>query len=322
MASGRDSHRRHSRPALAAIKSCSAAALSLVFVCGAGVQTRAQQTSSPIVAAGNAAVTGFSGALQPIQIAPGVDPSQKTFIDATGPSLRVVDLQHMNGPPTAQLVGAAKPFTVSAALIGQVFGVALDDAAAPNIYAAASSAYGLPIVAPATAGQTQHVEVGVPNAVFMPALWGQRGGPGSIWKIDGVTGGVSLFANVALDGRDNSGPALGGLAYDAESKSLFVADRETGFIHRFGMDGRELGRYEWRHRPCGTGLAAGAVESAAAARHHQVRLRQPQSGYVELRGAGTPRLWPGGLSAPPVLRGRGRLADLVRRFAGRWLVRR
>ncbi len=36
--------------------------------------TAQQQTPSPIYATGNAAVTGFSGALPPIQIAPGVDP--------------------------------------------------------------------------------------------------------------------------------------------------------------------------------------------------------------------------------------------------------
>jgi hypothetical protein len=55
---------------------------------------------------GDAAVTGFSGALPPVQIAPGVDPVAQTFIDLNGPSLRVVDLHHMDGPPMAQLVGA------------------------------------------------------------------------------------------------------------------------------------------------------------------------------------------------------------------------
>jgi hypothetical protein len=75
-----------------------------------------------------------------VQIAPGVDPVEKTLIDLNGPSLRVVDLHHMDGPPQAQLVGAPKPLTISAAMIGQVFGVALDDGATANIYAAATSA--------------------------------------------------------------------------------------------------------------------------------------------------------------------------------------
>jgi hypothetical protein len=216
----------------------------LVLSCSHGAEVAAQQAPSGVYVTGNAAVTGFSGALPPIQIAPGVDPNQLTFIDPNGPSLRVVDLQHMGGPPEAQLVGAPKPLTISAALIGQVFGVALDDNTPPNIYAAATSAYGLPIVAPGPNGQPQHIQVGAPNATFMAALWGQQGGPGSIWKINGVNGQVSLFANVTVASRANSGPALGGLTYDPNSKSLFVADRETGLIHRFNLNGSDLGTYD------------------------------------------------------------------------------
>lgn len=220
------------------------AAVAVPLLVGIADSALAQQA---ILAPGNAAVTGFSGALPPAEIAPGVDPGDLTFIDAAGPSLRIVDLQHMGAPPAAQLVGAPKPFTWFANQIGQVFGVATDDASAPNIYVAATSAYGLPIVAPGPDGKPQHVKTGAPGATFMPALWGSAtpdGGPGSIWKIDGTTAAVTLFANVTLDGRTNSGAALGGLAYDPQSKSLFVADRETGLIHRFGMDGTELGRYD------------------------------------------------------------------------------
>jgi hypothetical protein len=219
------------------------AALGLALVCLHGGGAAAQQAQNGIYAPGEAAVTGFSGVLRPIISAPEKDPANRTFIDPNGPSLRIVDLRRMGGPPAAQVVGAPKPITISAALVGQVFGVVLDDRSPPNIYAAATSAYGLPIVAPGPDGETQHVRVGGPNATFMPGQWGPDGGPGSIWKIDGVTGEVSLFANVMLGDRTNSGPALGGLAFDPDSNSLFVADRETGFIHRFGMDGRNLGRY-------------------------------------------------------------------------------
>jgi hypothetical protein len=221
-----------------------AAAFSSALLCILPGIAAAQQPATVVVATGNAAVTGFSGAVPPIQIAPGVDPSEQTFIDLHGPSLRVVDLQHMRGPAAAQLVGAPKLFTFNAAQIGQVFGVALDDNSPSNIYVAASSAYGLPIVAPGADGKLQHIKTGAPKAAFMAGLWGPNGGPGSIWKIDGVTGAVSLFANVSLDGRTNAGPALGGLAFDPGSKSLFVADRETGLIHRFAMNGRELGWYD------------------------------------------------------------------------------
>ncbi len=59
-----------------------------------------------------------------------------------------------------------------------------------------------------------------------------------------MSGAVSLFANVTLNGAANSGPALGGLAFDAASNSLLVADRQTGMIHRFNLSGTEIGRYD------------------------------------------------------------------------------
>ena len=233
-------HRRLARR----IKSCFAIVSLAIAALGATPLAAQQQASTAIYVAGNAAVTGFSGALPPPQIAPGVDPNQKTFIDLNGPSLRVIDLQHMGGPMRAQLVSAPKPFTFNASQLGQVFGVALDDAMPADIFVAATSAYGLPIVVPGPDGQPLHVAAGVPNSAFMPGLWGPQGGPGSIWKIDGATGAVKLFATVTTNGRANSGAALGGLADDPYSKSLYVADRETGLIHRFGVNGNDLGSYD------------------------------------------------------------------------------
>jgi hypothetical protein len=244
MASGRKKSLPTSRRAWCKAIAWSAATLGFALIALDPAALTAQQAPSTVYAPGNAAVTGFSGALPPVQIAPGVDPNQITFIDRNGPSLRIVDLHHMGGLPQAQLVGAPKPFTFIAAQLGQVFGVALDDGSPPNIYAAATSIYGLPIVAPGPDGQPQHIQVGAPNASFMPGLWGPQGGPGSIWKIDGVTGAVSLFASVTTNGRANSGAGLGGLAYDPETKSLYVADRESGLIHRFGLNGSDLGTYD------------------------------------------------------------------------------
>jgi hypothetical protein len=221
-----------------------AGVFSCALTCGLADPSLAQAPPSVVLVSGNAAVTGFSGALAPMQIAPGEDPSQITFIDPNGASLRIVDLQRMGGPAAAQLVGAPKPFTFPAAQLGQVFGVAADDASAPNIYAAASSAYGLPIVAPGPDGKPRHVRAGTAGASFMPGLWGPQGGPGSIWKIDGATARVSVFATVSTNGRPNSGAALGGLAYDPDTKSLFVADRESGLIHRFTLGGADAGSYD------------------------------------------------------------------------------
>jgi len=219
--------------------------LAVTFPSNANAQGASQAAiQGALYASGDAAVTGFSGALPPIQIAPGIDPNQQTFIDLNGPSLRIVDLQHMGGPPAAQLVGAPKPLTIQAGKIGQVFGVTLDDAEPPNIYAAASSAYGLPIVAPGADAPWEHIQVGAAKARFMPGLWGQGGGPGSIWKINSQSGAVSLFTDVGRGGAANSGAALGALAYDPGSRSLYAADRETGLIHHISADGSDRGVFD------------------------------------------------------------------------------
>ena len=84
----------------------------------------------------------------------------------------------------------------------------------------------------------------------MPGLWGPQGGPGSIWKINSASGQVSLLANVTFNGRPNSGAALGGLAYDPGSKSLYVSDRETGLIYQFDLSGNQRNNLRSRrYRP-------------------------------------------------------------------------
>jgi hypothetical protein len=47
-----------------------------------------------------------------------------------------------------------------------------------------------------------------------------------------------------LNGVPNPGPGLGNLAYDSAHKQLFVSDLYTGMIHRFDLDGKELGSYD------------------------------------------------------------------------------
>lgn len=218
----RNNHSIKRQLARAAIAAIAAVFAALCF--GDYLSAALAQASPPagIVANGNAVVTGFSGALPPVTIAPGVDPADKTFIDLQGPAARVFDLQAPGAPPQAQLLTAPKPFTATAGQVGQVFGVALDSAPQPNVFVAATSAYGLPIVV-AAGGQPVRLKQGAPNAAFMAGLFGPSqlgGGPGSIWRIDGTTGAVSLFANVTLDGASNPGPALGGLAFDSASNIL------------------------------------------------------------------------------------------------------
>lgn len=262
--------RRHNSFA-AAVRAMRRIAVALTLALALGGPASAQ-TSPGVYQPGDAAVTGFSGAVRPFEIAPGQDPDALSFINPEGPSLRVVDLRRMGGPPEAQLVGAPKPFTVPAKWIGQVFGVALEDNSPANIYVAATSAYGLAIVAPGPDGRPQRIRSGTRGATFMSAQWGPGGGPGSIWKINGATGEVTLFANVATSGKANAGPALGGLTYDPDTKSLFVADRETGLIHRFGASGADLGVYD--HGVAGR--AAVGLAPAPANAGPSVDLASPQ----------------------------------------------
>ena len=119
-----------------------------------------------------------------------------------------------------------------------MFGITLDSETAaktPNIYVAATSLFGLQIVAAAG----ERLVKGEPGAHWMPGQFGvgSGGGPGSIWKIDGTTGTAALFANLKHGGKDNAAPGLGAIAYDPDTHQLFAADLEFGLINRLGRDG-------------------------------------------------------------------------------------
>ena len=222
-----------------------------MLVWGGLTAATAQDSARGILGIGSAAVSGFSGGVQSVPSAAARRQCRRqAAIDPDGPRCCAPSITcDMGGPPQGQVVAPAKPLTITSGRIGQTFAVTLDDANPPNIYAAATSAYGLPIVGPDADrdGVPDRLRRGAPNAAFMPGLFGPAGaggGPGSIWKIDARSGAVRLFANVTLDGVPNPGPALGGLTFDAATRQIFVADRATGTIHRFGLDGGERGRFD------------------------------------------------------------------------------
>ena len=172
-----------------------------------------------IYAPGEPIVTGFSGVVPPAAPPAGSDPLDYTFIDPDGHSMVIQQLAP-DDTPAGQLVDANSAFGATAKDVGQVFGVTLDDAPeatgaeAPNIYLAATSAFGLNLVIPGPDGNPVRSKTGAADASFMPGQWGGAGGatgyPGSIWKIDGTTGEVSLFTTIAA----NTGAGLGGIVYD------------------------------------------------------------------------------------------------------------
>ena len=86
--------------------------------------------------------------------------------------------------------------------LGQVFGIALDDLAAPNIYVTSTSAYL------------------------------RSSGSGHIYRLDGLTGAISVFAILP-----NSGQGLGNIAFDRAHRQFFVTDHEDGKLYRIDRAG-------------------------------------------------------------------------------------
>lgn len=222
------------------VRLLSVAALFFLWPPIAGAQS---QNQTPAIAVGDALVTGFSGTTDRAW-AGGKTATDRIFIDPDGASARVVGLARAGGHGDGRLSRAPKTFYVRARDVGQVFGAALDDASAPNVYLGATSAFGLSLVARGRDGQFERRKTGGPGVVWMRGQFGLdlQGDPGSIYRVDGRTGAVSLFARAMLAGVPNPGPGLGALAYDSGHRQLFASDLYTGMVHRFAIaDGAERG---------------------------------------------------------------------------------
>lgn len=207
----------------------------------------AQETSPGLLRPGDGVVTGFAGT----KVAPGplpadAHPLDYTFIDLDGTTAQILDLSRLGGPARGQLAEPLARLRLKAGTIGHVFGIAIaerGDGGPPDIYLAATSVFGLPLVRQGDDGAFRRTLTGGPGVRFMPGLFGPGGGPRSIWKVDGRTGAASLLAS--LPGNYGTGSAgLGGLAVDGRSGSLYVADLESGRIHRLTRDGRVLDSFD------------------------------------------------------------------------------
>lgn len=173
---------------------------------------------------GDAVVTRFSGT---------VEEGGRQVIDPNGAVVSTIDLGQPGRPPRGEhWINELQRGAVTAAEIGQVFGVALDDATPANIYLTATSAFGL--------------HRSADNSGWMAGMWGEGAGPGTVWKLNAANGyQPEIFAEIALDGRANSGAALGNIAFDRWNRQLYVSDLETGMIHRLRLsDGADLGAFD------------------------------------------------------------------------------
>lgn len=214
----------------------------------------AQAQESQIIHPGSMAVTGFSGTIIPNfeeGLPPGIDPVEETFIDPVRATLRVFDVSGLGGPASGQLVYTPPPFEVTAGQIGQVFAITYDDgvrdgipSGIPNLYAGATSLHGIRIVTPDADddGRPERQRRGAAGATFMEGQFGTEngGGPGTIWKIDGVTGSVSKFADLDTD----SGPGIGDISFDNIHRQFFASDLDTGLVHRIDANGTTVGTFD------------------------------------------------------------------------------
>ena len=212
-----------------------AAAVLSIVICALAAVFAVQPAfaQQPVITRGDAVVTGFSGTKTDKDVPVDVHPLDRTFIDLDGASAQVFDLSTLGTAPRGQMSDVAAKLKIKAAETGQVFGVTIDDAVQPNAYLTASSMFGLQIIDK----NGERLVTGQADAKWMVGQFGPQATPGAIYKIDGTSGAVSLFATLKYEGRDNAGPALGNITFDPATRQLFVSDLETGLIHRVGLDG-------------------------------------------------------------------------------------
>ena len=213
-------------------------AVTLLFA--APMFTRPALAQQGVISKGDAVVTGFSGSKTAAEVPADVHPLDKTFIDLEGASAQIFDLSVLGTGPRGQVSDVAAKLKIKAAETGQLFGVTLDDAAQPNAYLTATSMFGLQIVDK----DGNRLVNGQPGATWMAGQFGPENNPGAIYKLEGATGKVALFAKLKAGDSDNAGPALGNITFDAKSRQLFVSDLETGLIHRLSLNGEDLGVFD------------------------------------------------------------------------------
>src|SRR6185437_13670914 len=163
---------RRSRRSQPNILGCLAFALLAILAATFAVPGLAEFATG--LAPGDTAMSGFSGATLSLEsLPPGVAPIDKTVIDPAGSSVSILSLSTLGGVPQGRTIAPGVKLSIKAKDIGQVFPLAFDDGKdgqPANLYAGATSAYGLNIVSakPDADGSPVRLKVGAPDAQFMP----------------------------------------------------------------------------------------------------------------------------------------------------------
>lgn len=176
----------------------------------------AASAAEPPLQPGEAFATRFSGA----RLTMNEEGAPDSVINEGGVVGSILDIRDPGfAPQGAHWADEPQRAAVTAAEVGQVFGIAIDDVDPASIFLTATAAFGLHRTAD--------------GSDWMPGMWGADGGPGTVWRLDPDNDyRPEAFAQITLDGRENTGASLGNIAYDRWNKQLFVSDLETGMIFR------------------------------------------------------------------------------------------
>jgi hypothetical protein len=107
--------------------------IATLIMIGLLPQSRANAQDDPVIAPGDAVITGFSG-YQPngALLIPGMNPLDQFFINIEGPSAQIQSLGILGEPPQGQLVAPGLRKQILAKDVGQVFPIAIMDAKTPD----------------------------------------------------------------------------------------------------------------------------------------------------------------------------------------------
>ena len=169
----------------------------------------------------------------------GREPFDYVTINLDGISAEVVDLSSL-GPPRTAFRRAEDACRSRRRRSARSSASRMDNAPQPNIYLAATSAYGLSIYLPDGSGAVRRIRVGDTRrpvrARPVRAARDHGGSPGSIWRVDGVTGEAFLFANDRRRPRQARlarRPCLRSRSRSSSSSPIAA----PAIIHRFRLDG-------------------------------------------------------------------------------------
>ena len=238
------------------VASLTASSAMLALAASLWFATQAQAQENTIIHPGSMAVTGFSGTVIPgnrVRPAARRRPRRRNLHRQRSAQpctlRRSAPWRAAEWPArlhTAAFRGARPLGSASFSASAYDDGVRVDGSTSvPNLYAGATSLHGLRIVTPDEDGdgRPERQRRGKAGATFMDGQFAESNGgsPGAIWKVDGVSGAVSLFARI--DG--NSGPGLGDVRLRRGKPPVVRLRPDTGLNpHRVGADGTLIDTFD------------------------------------------------------------------------------